>query len=164
MLAQEVEWIQRASQGDQEAFDKLFEIYIDRIYTYFLHRVRSNSVAEILTSKALTEATLLLAQGHSTLRDKPFKLMLYSIARNVLLEGNYQSPNLPFQEVQDGLWRLIPELPFAVQDILIMCHLDHLSFAETAILLSCSEQDSKRSYEQALSKLKALAREKGVLG
>jgi DNA-directed RNA polymerase specialized sigma24 family protein len=160
--AQEAEWVQRAGQGDQEAFNKLCDIYIDPIYIYLFNRVRSKSTAETLTFKVLAEATSMLAQGHYNSLEKPFKLSLYSIARNVLLEGDYQSPSTPFPKEQDILWQLIPELSFAEQDILMMHLLDQLSFTEIALLLNCSERDSRHSYSQAISKLNQLAKEKGA--
>ena len=31
-MAQEAEWVQRVSQGDPDALDKLYEKYFDRVY------------------------------------------------------------------------------------------------------------------------------------
>jgi DNA-directed RNA polymerase specialized sigma24 family protein len=157
-MAQEAEWIQRASQGDQEAFDKLYETHIEFIYNYFLSRIRNSSVAQTLTAKTLTDATRALVQGHYTLRDEPFKLWLYNIANTVLLEHNYRSP----REEQDPLWRIIHEFPFTEQQILAMRHLDHLLDTEIALLLGLSEEDCRQLYRQALVNLKKRAQERGL--
>ena len=80
---QEAEWVQRTTQGDQEAFDKLFQISVDFVYGYFFSRLGSISLAEALTSKTLTEATRMLVKGRYKLLDKPFRVWIYTIAKNV---------------------------------------------------------------------------------
>jgi DNA-directed RNA polymerase specialized sigma24 family protein len=160
-LAQVAEWVQRACQGDQVAFDKLYENNIGFIYNYFLSRVGSISDAEKLTDKTLTEATGALVQGHYNLRDKPFKLWLYSIATDVLLEQHPEPSNTLPKGEQNRLWQLIREFSFAEQQVLAMRHLDHLSFVEITILLGRSEKDCRRLYYQAFVKLKKMAQKQG---
>lgn len=155
--------VQRASQGDQDAFDKLFEAYIDLIYNYFFSRVGSKSVAEGLTSLTLKEATWALVQGRYSLRDRPFKLWLYETASSILLEDNHEMPNTLPHEEQDRLWELIRKFPADEQQIVGMRLLDHLSFAEIALLLSRSEEDCSGLYNRALVRLKQQAKKRGTL-
>lgn len=161
-LAQEAEWVQRASQGDEVAFDKLYETYIEYIFNFFFSRTRSSAISEALTSQTFTNAALTLIRGHYNHQDKPFKLWLYTISSNVLLEHGYELHDIPAQGMRDILWLLTRGFSSAERQILAMRHVDSLSEVEIALLLNSNEKDCRKLYYQTLVKLKQVAQERGL--
>ena len=87
-LAQEAEWVQQVTQGNQDALIKLYEAYIDPVYGYFFNRTRSTSEAEALTSETFTRAVEALMRHHYTWQGKPFGAWLFGIAGRILQERN----------------------------------------------------------------------------
>src|SRR2546430_8184281 len=124
-LAQEAEWIQRARQGDRDAFDKLYGSYFDLIYSIFYNRARSISMAEELTLETFTGAFETLKQAHFTPQGKSFGTWLFKIVKDVLQKHNHELLNLPLGEGQDILWQLTREFPPTEQLLLVMCHQHH---------------------------------------
>src|SRR6266496_121190 len=95
-LAEEEEWVQRVSQGDQDALIRLYGRYFDPVYRYFSTRVRGVSEAERLTTETFTQAVEALLRGHATWHGRPFGAWLYDIASNVLQEQNRTLEDMPF--------------------------------------------------------------------
>ncbi|MFL5655194.1 MAG: RNA polymerase sigma factor [Ktedonobacteraceae bacterium] len=186
-LVQEEEWTQRASQGDQDAFIKLYERYIGRVYDYFFNRVSNVSEAEVLTSETFTRAIGALTRGRYVWRGAPFGAWLLSIGMHVLQERNRELKKASVteglddpehglssriqgdvldiiveREERDALWQLVGELPIVEQRVLIMRHKDNLSYAEIASLLQRSEAACKQLHYRALTKLRDKARIAGL--
>ena len=80
------EWDERAcieaAKSDPEAFGRLYEVYVDRIYNYVYHRVGNTHDAEDLTSRTFYRALSHL----QSYQDKgiPFSAWLYRIAHNLI--------------------------------------------------------------------------------
>lgn len=181
-LAEEEEWVQRASQGDQDAFIRLYGRYFDSVYRYFSARVGGVSKAERLTTETFTQAVEALLRGHATWHDRPFGAWLYDIASNVLQEQNRALEDILFDEnsshgrefstsvhqerndvdigigEEEGevLWQLVYALQAMEQRILIMRHVQKLSYTEIAKRLKLSESACKRLHYRVLKKLKLL--------
>lgn len=186
-LAQEAEWVRRASEGDQDALVKLYERNIDQLYRYFYSRVENISEAEELTSETFTRAIKGLLRGDYSVQGKPFGSWLFGIAARVLKELKRESKDtsdmkdvdeLPEysqpanegdildsfvqQEERDALWQLVRELPVVEQRILVMRHVDGLSYAQIAKRLSRSEFACKQLHYRALERLKKKVHEAGL--
>ncbi len=187
-LAQEEEWVQRASQGDQDALIKLYERNIDRVYHYFYNRISNVSEAEVLTSETFTRAIEALLRGHYVWRGAPFGAWLLGIGAHVLQERTRGLKHTPLteeglddleyslspsverdvldiiveREERDALWQLVRELPVVEQQVLIMRHKDDLSYAEIARRLQRSEAACKQLHYRALTKLKDKAHAAGL--
>lgn len=179
--AEEEEWMQRASQGDQDALIRLYERYFDPVYRYFSTRVGSVSEAERLTTETFTQAVEALLRGHATWHGRSFGAWLEDIASNVLQEQNRTLEDMAFDEdlshgrelsvrvhqersvvdsrigeEGEALWQLVYGLPATEQRILIMRHAQKLSYAEIAKRLRLSESACKRLHYRVLKKLKLL--------
>jgi RNA polymerase sigma-70 factor, ECF subfamily len=79
-------WLSLAVAGDLEAFGELYQVYVQPIYRYFLHRVGNPAESEDLTAQVFLKAWQ--AIGNYQIRGVPFLAWLYRIAYNELL--NYQ--------------------------------------------------------------------------
>ena len=75
------EILNRASQGDLDAFGLLYERYIDRIYNYVYYRTGNVSDAEDLTARVFQRAMNHISSY--TDRGVPFSAWLYRIAHNL---------------------------------------------------------------------------------
>ena len=80
----ETQLVQQALEGDSEAFAKLYEAYVTRIYRFVYFRVSDRQTAEDLTSQAFLKAWDHLDQYRA--HDAPFGAWLFRIARNSVID------------------------------------------------------------------------------
>jgi RNA polymerase sigma-70 factor, ECF subfamily len=81
----EVELLVRlASQGDAEAFGKLYDIHLDAVYRYLYYKVRNGAEAEDLTSQVFLKAWE--AMPRYQVREAPFVHWLIRLARNAVID------------------------------------------------------------------------------
>jgi RNA polymerase sigma-70 factor, ECF subfamily len=184
-LDAEAALVRQASQGDSIALTKIYELYIDDIYSFCYSRVGNISEAENLTSETFTRALEALSHGHFTWQGKPLGAWLYGIAANVVREYMRKSMNAPIieeldhllahnepeseqpdmletliqKEKQDAIWQLIKELTVEEQRILVLRHGYELSYAEIAERLGRGENACKQFHYRVLKKLKLKAQE-----
>jgi RNA polymerase sigma-70 factor (ECF subfamily) len=75
-----LELVDKAKNGDVNAFGKIYNTYLDRIYRYVYYQVRDKAVAEDLTQEIFTKAWEALRKFKW--KGKPFSSWLYRIAHN----------------------------------------------------------------------------------
>jgi len=168
------EVLERAIQGDPEAFSVLYERYIKRIYNYVFYRTGSEYDAEDLTERVFHRAF-----GHIQTynnRGVPFSAWLYRIAHNLVanwhrdnsrrkevpLEDHAVIPvhhNQPETELvntqeKEGLLTVIRTLPEDRQQLLILKFVEHLSNQEVAVIMGRSEGAIKSLYHRTLLTLR----------
>ena len=80
--------VNRARDGDPEAFGQLYDRYVDLVYRYVYYRVGTTALAEDLTSETFLRALRRLATF--TWQGKDFGAWLVTIARN-LVADHYKS-------------------------------------------------------------------------
>jgi len=106
--------IERAKQGEVEAFGCLYERYLESIYRYIRTRVAEERTAEDLTE------TVFLRSFESLSRYKEkglrFSAFLYQIARNLLVDHYRQKEEeLPLESVDQ-----ISVSPSRIDDIIVI--------------------------------------------
>src|SRR5512139_2143557 len=87
--------LERAIQGDSEAFGALYERYVGRIYNYIYYRTGNTYEAEDLTERVFFRA--LRHIGNYDHRGLPFSAWLYRIAHNLV--ANWHRDNSRRKEV-----------------------------------------------------------------
>ncbi len=104
--------VQEALEGDSEAFVKLYEAYVTRVYRFVFFRVSDRQTAEDLTSQTFLKAWDHLEQCQA--RDVPFGAWLFRIARNTVIDyyrsRRHTSPLDIDPAAQDGLSDALDEL------------------------------------------------------
>ena len=80
----EADLVQRARSGDSDAFGRLYERSLDRVYRYIYFRVTDEDTAEDLTSKVFLKAWESLPRFKSG--SSPFIAWLYTIAHNAVID------------------------------------------------------------------------------
>jgi len=175
----EDEALQRAIQGDAEAFSFLYEKYVNKIFSYIYYRTGSTTDAEDLTARVFQRA--LGRIDRYTQKGVPFSAWLYRIAHNLV--ANWHRDNsrrqevalddqmnlvmsgeqperqvVDFQEVEkliEVIQRLTPER----QQLVVLKFVQQLSNAEIAVIMSKSEGAIKSLYHRTLIELRIKIKE-----
>jgi RNA polymerase sigma-70 factor, ECF subfamily len=79
-----MELVERAQDGETEAFGRLYDHYSDTVYRYIYYRVGSKATAEDLTSETFLRA--LRRIGTFTWQGRDFGAWLVTIARNLVAD------------------------------------------------------------------------------
>ena len=166
--------LQRASQGDKDAFGELYEHYAERIFNYIYYRTGNVHDAEDLTARVFQRAMNHIRKY--TDRGVPFSAWLYRIAHNLIANwhrdrgrkqeipiddlpvlparGDHPEATVVRTEEQDALLRLIRRQPAERQTLLILKFVDNLSNAEIGQILGRSEGAVKSLYHRTLLALR----------
>ena len=76
--------VSRSQTGDQEAFARLYDAYLERIYRYVFFRVADEQLAEDISSEVFLKAWEKLDTYQSG--SSPFIAWLYRIAHNAVID------------------------------------------------------------------------------
>ena len=162
--------LEKAIQGDSEAFGWLYERYVTRIYNYIYYRVGNVNDAEDLTERVFMRA-LHHIENYSQ-RGLPFSAWLYRIAHNLVanwhrdnsrrkeiplddrmflfFRGDHPETELLRSEELERLIRAIRKLPPERQQLLILKFVEHLSNAEIGQIIGRTEGAVKSLYHRTL--------------
>ncbi|MDX1613759.1 MAG: sigma-70 family RNA polymerase sigma factor [Candidatus Promineifilaceae bacterium] len=163
--------VEKAKQ-DREAFGQLYELHVERIYSYIYYRTSTVADAEDLTAKVFFRAL----QHIENYEDQgvPFSAWLYRIARNLLANWYRDnskrqmvsldsvaelhledSPEMAAELLEDRetLLVAIRRLPADRQELLILKHVEQLTNAEIGQILGRSEGAIKSLYFRTLRAL-----------
>lgn len=166
--------LNRAIQGDNEAFGKLYEAYVERIFNYVYYRTGNQHDAEDLTARVFFRAMRRIPQYQE--RGLPISAWLYRIAHNLVAnwhrdrgrrpeisldEGftfiphsEHPETTLMKVEEQDSLLRIIRDLPPDRQQLIILKFVEHLSNAEIGQIMGRTEGAVKSLYHRTLLSLR----------
>ncbi len=75
---------ERAAKRDREAFAKLYDLYVDKIYKYIYYKSGRTDEAEDLTAQVFLKAWE--AIDHYRWEGYPFSTWLYRIAHNMMID------------------------------------------------------------------------------
>ena len=164
--------IERA-KDDREAFGRLYELYVDRIYNYVFYRTGNSHEAEDLTARIFYRAIQHI--GNYQDQGAPFGAWLYRIARNMVANwyrdnksdrllplesalgrGNTDSPEaaIEFMEDKEALLAAIRQLPPERQELLILKFVERMPNAEIGRIMGRTEGAIKLLYYRTLKSLR----------
>ncbi|MBN2007412.1 MAG: RNA polymerase sigma factor [Anaerolineae bacterium] len=166
--------VQQAKQ-DPEAFGKLYQAYVKRIYNYHYRHTGNSNEAEDLTSRTFFRALRNIPYYKD--RGVPFQAWLFRIAHNLVvnwyrdqsrhptfslevahsgLHAHRGDPqlNLLESEKQELLTRLIDGLPEVRKTLLLLKFVEQMSNAEIGEVLGKSEGAVKSLYHRTLLDLR----------
>ncbi|NJN97212.1 MAG: sigma-70 family RNA polymerase sigma factor [Anaerolineales bacterium] len=174
----ETQLIEQA-KTDPEAFGRLYELYVDKIYNYIYYRLGNHHEAEDLTAKVFHRA--LNHIPHYNNKGAPFAAWLYRIAHNLLvnwrrdnsrrqivgledvdLSGDKQEgPQQAVEQANESelLLAAIQHLPRERQELLVLKFVERMSNAEIGRVMGRSEGAIKSLYHRTLVSLKELLTE-----
>lgn len=163
--------LNRAGQGDTEAFGLLYERYVGRIYNYIYYRTGNPFDAEDLTARVFFRAMHHIKNYQN--RGLPFSAWLYRIAHNLVANwhrDNSRRKEIPLDEgigfrslaeehpeaallqneERERLLKMIRKLPPDRQQLLILKFVEHLSNAEIGQIIGRTEGAVKSLYHRTL--------------
>ncbi len=152
--------VELARKGDADAFGMLFDHYHGPVYRFLVHRTRSTTLAEDLTSETFFRA--LRSMSGFRWQGKDFGAWLMTIARNLATDhfksgrtrlemttedmsfhdgGTHEGPEdaVLASLTNEALLGALTELPGEQRDCLVMRFLQGMSIAETAAVLGRSD-------------------------
>jgi RNA polymerase sigma-70 factor (ECF subfamily) len=175
----EAEAIERAKQGDAEAFEELYHLHKRRVYSLCLRMTANTAQAEDLTQ----EAFLQLFRKIGTFRgESAFSTWLHRMAVNVVLmhlrkkglavvpldetmeteeDSPKKEPGAPDQVLTGSIDRLelkraVDSLPPGYRSIFVLHDVEGYEHNEIAELVGCSIGNSKSQLHKARMKLREL--------
>lgn len=166
--------------GDQWAFERLYARHKTMMLNYFLRATGQQALAE-----ELFQELFLRVFGGSTRYEarRPFRVWLYTLARNLLRDRWRQLGRQPDweecdvedvdsapdaeavygdQQQVERVRNAVLRLPPALREVLILSRYQDLSFAEIAAIVSCSEGTARVRAFRALERLRALLADQAV--
>jgi RNA polymerase sigma-70 factor, ECF subfamily len=83
-VQEEMNLVQRARQGDQEAFAQLYETHFDKIFRYMVLKIRNQAESEDMTQQVFVKAYESIGSYRS--QGVPFTAWLFRIAHNQMVD------------------------------------------------------------------------------
>jgi len=171
----EVNLINKAKK-DPEAFGRLYEIYVERIYNYIYYRTGNSHDAEDITERVFFKA--LKSIGTYRHMGLPFSAWLYRIAHNLV--ANHHRDRARMKEISldampalelatkkdfhesaiqksnevEVLMSMVSDLPKVRKELITLKFIERLSNAEIGIILRKSEGAVKSLYHRTLLELR----------
>jgi RNA polymerase sigma-70 factor (ECF subfamily) len=164
--------IERA-KTEREAFGRLYERYVDRIYNYVYYRTGNSHDAEDLTARIFYRAIRHIGSYED--RGAPFAAWLYRIARNMVanwyrdnksdrllplesaygrVPGDGPEAALELMEDREALLAAIRQLPPERQELLILKFVERMPNAEIGHIMGRTEGAIKLLYYRTLRSLR----------
>jgi RNA polymerase sigma-70 factor (ECF subfamily) len=179
-LPDERRLVRKAKSGDSDAFARIYDAYVERVYRYIYFRVTDDTAAEDLTSQVFLKAWESLDRYQ--IGSSPYIAWLYTIARNLVIDHyrtNKETVNLedavhltadgpsPDDEVQGRfeLQAMRDALQFLTdeqQQVLILRFIAGLSTENVAEIMEKREGAIRALQMRALQTLSKYMQEKEV--
>jgi len=167
--------VQKAQQGEREAFGVLYDRYLPKIYRFVLIKVSKRDDAEDITHQVFLNAWQNIRSYRH--RGFPFSSWLYRIARNMVIDFYrtrrshadiesvpeeflvHNSGSLEFMDTKIELElvaKSIRKLKDDEQNILLLKFVDELSSKEIANIIEKSEGAVRVMQHRALKQLRSI--------
>ena len=178
VLDSERELMLQCANGDQGAFDALFERYRNRIYEYLAHHAPDTAVAEDLLQETFLRLYL---HRHRYRPEIPVKSWLFAIATNLLHDEKKKRRRghdgslsdappeasgdgeaaasgaeaaLERVEVKQAVEAAIRALPVPLREAFLLRQREGMSYTELASAVGCSEACVRQRVSRALRQLR----------
>jgi RNA polymerase sigma-70 factor (ECF subfamily) len=172
------ELVERALDGDAEAFGDLYELYLDEIYRYIYFRVAEQAEAEDLTEMVFLKAWEALPESTEPMDD--IRAWLYRVAHNLVIDRHRtRKPTVPLEDTLTPSDHATPEgaaltldasrelahkigqLKPILQQVLLCRFVSDMSHAETARTMGLREGHVRVLQYRALKEIRRLLAEDG---
>ncbi len=166
----EIAILAAVTRGELDAFTKLYDMYLERIYRFVYYRLPHKEIAEDITSDVFVSALEKIASYNPN--KASFATWLYTIARNKIIDHarkskpveiieqafDLSSGDNPAKDASQALdiakaKEYLNTLDQTQRDIVIMRIWDELSHKEIAAVLNMSEAAVKMNYSRTIAKM-----------
>ncbi len=166
----------RAAKHDPEAFARLYDRFVDKIYKYIYYKVGAKSDAEDLTAQVFLKAWE--AIGKYRVTERPFSAWLYRIAHNLVVDHfRTKRDAVPIEEATrleekqadlddlteahltaETLQRAINRLTHDQQQVIILRFLEGYSTEQVAVIMGKGQGAVRTLQHRALAGLERVFR------
>jgi RNA polymerase sigma-70 factor (ECF subfamily) len=166
--------VEKAGHGDGEAFGKLYDMHVDRVYRHIYYRTSNTVVAEDLTQQTFIKAWQ--AIGRYKKKGSPFLGWLIKIGHNLVIDyyrSRKTGEDIDFDTVVSAaennpeyiaeshydrvrIQRAIGKLKGDQQQVVLMRFIEDFSFAEIAAVLGKREGAVRVILHRGLAKLREI--------
>jgi len=163
--------IEKAVHGDSNAFGRLYDMHVDRVYRHIYYRVTNVADAEDLTQKVFLKAWKGMSKYKKT--TSPFPAWLMTISHNVIIDfyrsrkpefhGDFDITSPPeadparmveTRNSEEEIKKYIRLLGNDQQQVILFRFIEDMSFAEIGAAMGKSEGAIRVILHRGLSKLK----------
>lgn len=153
--ANAIELVDKASEGNLEAFGELYSIYLDQIYRYVFYRVKDPMLAEDITEDAFIKAWKSVKSCKG--KGKTFLSWLYRIAHNQIAD-HFRNSHREYVSVEEEeseemsitseveaklewqeVAKVIATLPRNQEQVITLKFIEGLSNREIGVIMGKSE-------------------------
>lgn len=170
--SEEKSLMERARQGETEAFGLIYDVYAPKLYAFIYHKVHHRETAQDLLADTFMRALQAIPRYDADRGGAA--AWLYAIARNLVIDhyrrsrpqtnvedawdlasGDDPAENADFRMKIEAVREHLQHLSATERDIVLMRVWQELSYAEIAAALGKSEDACKVSFSRSLKKLQA---------
>jgi RNA polymerase sigma-70 factor, ECF subfamily len=164
--------VDKAKSGDMNAFGRLYDIHVDRIYRHIYYRTGKNEDARDLTQEVFIKAWQALPKYRKT--QTPFLGWLFTISHNRVIdyyrthkvhdtindelniEDPGKGPEILTEQLfsQQELKKVILRLPEDQQQVILMYFIEGMEYGEIAAALNKTEGNIRVITHRALKKMR----------
>ena len=166
--------VDKARNGDGDAFGRLYDMHVDRVYRHIYYRVNSNADAEDLTQQVFIKAWQAIGRYKKTA--SPFLAWLIRICHNLVIDF-YRAkkseiymdfdivatkPETDPEHIAEAnfnrqqMRQVINKLHGDQQQVILMKFIEDFSYSEIATALGKSEGNIRVILYRGLAKLKTI--------
>lgn len=169
--------VQRACQGDGEAFGRLYDLHLDTVYRYVYYKVNGAAEAEDLTAQIFLKAWE--AMPRYRWREIPFSHWVMRLARNAVID-HYRTAK-PRGELDEGLVSQEPDpqgeylhgeslrgleasirrLPEDQRTVIVLRFIEEMDYAQVAEIMGKSQGALRVIQHRALAALRKILEQEG---
>jgi RNA polymerase sigma-70 factor, ECF subfamily len=166
--------VDKAVSGDGDAFGRLYDMHVDRVYRHIFYRVSSNADAEDLTQQVFIKAWQAIGRYKKTA--SPFLAWLIRISHNLIVDfyrSRKSETYIDFDAIaskpetdpehiveaefnQQYMRQAINHLQGDQQQVILMRFIEDFSYPEIAAALGKSEGAIRVIQHRGLVKLKTI--------
>ena len=177
------------AEGNNEAFDTLLNRHQQRVYSYILHIVKDEELADDIFQETFVKAIMTIKQGRYTESGK-FSAWISRIAHNLIIDFYRQEKSentvsadnedtdllnrrdlcddniedqMVTEQIHTDIRRLIKALPESQREVLIMRYYKDMSFKEIADATGVSINTALGRMRYAIMNIRRIADENRII-
>ncbi len=170
--------ILKSRLGSKDAFETIYNKYINKIYRFVFYKTSSKEIAEDITSQTFLKLWEIIAGGGQI---KTLQALLYQIARNLIID-HYRSKHntevpLEFEldsqaihidekihsKIDNELLRpAVMKLKEEYREVVILRYIEELSITEIAKIVDKSNGNVRTLTHRALAELKIILKDYNI--
>lgn len=164
---------------DPEAFGRIYDKYVDRIYRFIFFKVDTPEEAEDITSEVFLKSWQYLI-GPNSYEIQNLSAFLYKLARNTVIDSyRKKKQSISFEELGDVmkdqnmdiakftdinmdfeyLWKVLEELKEDYKEAIVLRHIECLGIGEIAKILDKTNGSTRVLVHRAIATLRKKLKE-----